>query len=30
MVDVDLETKKPYEDAIEFYKNNIEELKKIL
>ena len=30
MVDVDLETKKPYEDAIEFYKNNIEELKKLL
>jgi len=29
MVDVDLETKKPYEDAIEFYKNKIEELKKL-
>lgn len=30
MVDVDLESKKPYEDAIEFYKNKIEELKKLL
>ena len=30
MVDVDLESKKPYEDAINFYKKNIEELKEIL
>lgn len=30
MVDVDLESKKPYEDAFEFYKQNLDELKKIL
>ena len=30
MVDVDLESKKPYEDAINFYKKNIEELKELL
>lgn len=30
MVDVDLESKKPYQDAFEFYKQNLEELKKIL
>ena len=29
MVDVDLESKKPYEDAIEFFKKNMEELKAI-
>ena len=26
MVDVDLESKKPYEDAFEFYKQNLDEL----
>ncbi len=30
MVDVDLESSKPYEDAINFYKENIEELKELI
>ncbi|MBO5004831.1 MAG: hypothetical protein J6D03_06270 [Clostridia bacterium] len=30
MVDVDLESSKPYEDAINFYKKNIEELKSLI
>lgn len=30
MVDVDLESKKPYEDAFEFYKQNLDELKSLL
>lgn len=30
MVDVDLESKKPYEDAFEFYNKNLEELKDLL
>lgn len=30
MVDVDLESKKPYEDAFEFYKQNLEELNKLI
>ena len=30
MVDVDLESKKPYEDAINFFKENMEELKKLI
>lgn len=30
MVDVDLESSKPYEDAINFYKKNIEELKELI
>ena len=30
MVDVDLESKKPYEDAFEFYKQNLDELNKIV
>lgn len=30
MVDVDLESRKPYEDAFEFYKNSIEELEDII
>ena len=30
MVDVDLESKKPYEDAFAYYKENIEELEKII
>ena len=30
MVDVDLESKKPYEDAIKFFKKNMEELKKLI
>lgn len=30
MVDVDLESSKPYEDAINFYKKNIEELKRLI
>lgn len=30
MVDVDLESKKPYEDAFEFYKQNLDELKEII
>lgn len=30
MVDVNLESKKPYEDAIKFFKKNMEELKKLI
>ena len=30
MVDVDLESKKPYEDAFEFYKQNLDELKRLI
>lgn len=30
MVDVDLESSKPYEDAINFYRKNIEELKELI
>ncbi len=30
MVDVDLESKKPYEDAFEFYKQNLDELKELI
>lgn len=30
MVDVDLESKKPYEDAFEFYKQNLDELNKLI
>lgn len=30
MVDVDLESSKPYEDAINFYKKNIEELRRLI